>query len=502
MSTVSEDVKAAPCNASGVASRGQPEAIRELYSGQHAVDVRRVIGDAKGKVRRMRLGILRRVGLLAPPDQYIVFKSAAEAATQIPKLKRRLDFAEGFLRALLRQHPSTLRQQGFLRGVMAKIVDGVLERGEFEILKWLKQSANSEYVGCLKEHLTMHSLLPSQLSDEVEYREQLLKERMKCVDWSGICGEDQDVLNEFLRQKLCRNSIETVNQYRGLLAELMTLMRENRLFRLRDVQPHHCSLLVKQWGERGLSRMTVHSRIHNLKHFYRWLMEEKGYSRCPVLRRHVPRRSYSDPKPLTRRQVREIRATLDSRFIGTMARAFFYLIYLTGLRVTEALNVKLGDIDLEKPEVFVARGKGGKTGYVPISKYAIRRIDEWVSKDSSQKDRQYVFEVNGIQSGPSRTKILRGAIVAASGVTFTWQQLRVTYATRLAEYHVGPFEIQKLLRHSRLSTVMRYVNLEDSRVRESYNAFTEDLLSGRKDDESVCIGSAVNLLDAPAPTGR
>jgi integrase/recombinase XerD len=146
-------------------------------------------------------------------------------------------------------------------------------------------------------------------------------------------------------------------------------------------------------------------------------------------------------------------------------RLIFETIYACGLRVSEATQLKVRDIDRDRMTVRIEQGKGRKDRYVPLSKRLLRRIDHYWATD---RPRHWVFEgstpehclhVTAVQKAYTLAKV-RAGIQKHGGV----HALRHAYATHLIESGVDVLTVQRLLGHRSVSTTMRYFHLSRARI--------------------------------------
>ena len=176
------------------------------------------------------------------------------------------------------------------------------------------------------------------------------------------------------------------------------------------------------------------------------------------------------PEVLTIAQVHQI---IDGCSTQRMA-VFFWTVYTLGLRLEEALNLHVGDIDSKRMMVHVHRGKGAKDRYIPLPESTLKVLREfWLT----HRHRTFVFPADGRDhrgvshpKGPSQAKTpmsvtaVQGAIRQITrkinfGKKISTHTLRHCYATHLVEAGVPLRLIQQYLGHSSLQTTMIYLHL-------------------------------------------
>ena len=143
-------------------------------------------------------------------------------------------------------------------------------------------------------------------------------------------------------------------------------------------------------------------------------------------------------------------------------KALFMTIYGAGLRVSEAMNLKITDIDSKKGRIFIRKGKGGRDRYALLPKKALEALREyWV--ETQPKD--WLFVTNrGTQMTEKSIQDAWKAIVRRSGIPkrITVHMLRHCFATNLLEEGNDLFKIKQLLGHSSINSTLWYLQLADS----------------------------------------
>ena len=152
-------------------------------------------------------------------------------------------------------------------------------------------------------------------------------------------------------------------------------------------------------------------------------------------------------------------------------KCFIWGTYTLGLRIGEAVNIQIGDIDSERMMVHIHRGKGAKDRYIPLAESTLKVFRSlW----STHRDSKYLFPAEGRQhhdgsqaKSAMSISTVQGTIKQITrqlnfGKKVTPHTLRHSYATHLLEAGVSLKAIQKYLGHKSLQTMMVYLHLTET----------------------------------------
>ncbi len=190
-------------------------------------------------------------------------------------------------------------------------------------------------------------------------------------------------LNFLLVEKgLSKNTLEAysrdIARYRRFLAENNTIV-----FSEEDTP-----LILKYLIHLRNSGLAARSRARHLvaiRALYRFLVQEKNLLTDPTRSIDLPKTSLKLPDVLSRQEIeRLMQAPVVDKALGARDAAMLELLYAAGLRVSELVNLKLQDINLESGFVRVL-GKGSKERIVPIGMQAKQQIDHYLSAGRSSQ---------------------------------------------------------------------------------------------------------------------
>lgn len=213
----------------------------------------------------------------------------------------------------------------------------------------------------------------------------------------------------------------------------------------------------------------------HVKGFFRWLTRQNHLPTNPASEIDLPKQPRLQLRePLSQDEVERTMAIPDvSDRLGVRDRAMLEVMYSTGVRRGELLNLRLHDVDHQRGTVFVRQGKGGKDRFVPIGERALG----WVRKYLDDARPQLVTDATEPHLFLSRLgrRLSREMLTAkvrayftAAGVTKpgSCHLLRHTMATLMLENGADVRFIQELLGHAKLDTTQLYTHVSIAKLKE------------------------------------
>ncbi len=236
---------------------------------------------------------------------------------------------------------------------------------------------------------------------------------------------------------------------------------------------------VRQLMGEGRSPKSVARAVACFRGFYRFLVVSGHRQDNPASDVRAPRAWKTLPKFLSMDEVDRLIGTPDtSQPRGLRDRALIELLYATGLRVSEMVNLRQQDLNLESG-YLTCFGKGRKQRLVPIgdeaSAWLTRYIKEGRPALLNKKASPRLF-VNA-RGGTGLTRVGFWKILKEHGKqaglarTLSPHVLRHSFATHLLERGADLRAIQMMLGHSDLSTTQIYTHILDARLRAVYDKF-------------------------------
>ena len=230
-------------------------------------------------------------------------------------------------------------------------------------------------------------------------------------------------------------------------------------------------------NDSGLDQRTVSRNISSIRSFYKFLLIEKYIKTNPSDLLELPKRKKTLPKVLSMEEIDRLLDIPLSDPYSYRNKAMLELMYATGLRVSELMNLKIHDVDLSMAYVRTV-GKGGKERVIPIGDIALEALKTYMEEYRSLLLKGKVTNalfLNNHGVGMTRQgffKILKKLAKEKNIKTpFSPHTLRHSFATHLLNNGADLRSIQELLGHSDISTTQIYTHISNQRLKENYQNF-------------------------------
>lgn len=236
---------------------------------------------------------------------------------------------------------------------------------------------------------------------------------------------------------------------------------------------------LREWLiDMGASRLSENSKrrlISAVRGFYRFLMVEGHITSNPAELLDVPKKGFYLPKFLNQAEIEILLAAPDAASeTGLRDRAILELMYACGLRVSEAVGLRLRDIDIESG-ILTCTGKGSKTRRIPVGRSAV----EWLGRYLASRGRMKNIEIDNLFVTPLGRPLNRQLIhkfireyAAKCGLEgVSPHTLRHSFATHLVQNRADVRSVQQLLGHADISTTQIYTHITDTHLKKAYENF-------------------------------
>lgn len=227
---------------------------------------------------------------------------------------------------------------------------------------------------------------------------------------------------------------------------------------------------------KGLASATIARKLAAIKAYYRFMMAEGYLDSDPAEVVEAGIKGARLPRVLTEEDVLALleQPNLDTDE-GYRDRTMLELLYATGLRVSELVNIKVGSINLQMNYV-IAFGKGSKERLIPLGSVAAKYLKHYLEEIRPKfikNDNEKILFLSRGGKGITRFRfwqIIRNYGKAANlSKSLTPHVLRHSFATHLLDNGADLRSVQELLGHSDISTTQIYTHLTNKRLRDIYS---------------------------------
>ncbi len=230
---------------------------------------------------------------------------------------------------------------------------------------------------------------------------------------------------------------------------------------------------ISSCHRKGMAESSMQRLLSSLRGFYKHLLKNNQIGTNPAADVRAPKGAKKLPKVLDVDQVDRLLSGTHNSPLEMRDHAMMELMYSSGLRLTEMVNLDLLDIDLPAGQVIVL-GKGKKTRYLPIGQQARAAMSAWLDlrKNLALAGENAVFVNNRgsrLSQRAVQKRLREQAQRAELGVHLHPHMLRHSFASHLLESSGDLRSVQELLGHANISTTQVYTQLDFQHLAKVYD---------------------------------
>lgn len=292
----------------------------------------------------------------------------------------------------------------------------------------------------------------------------------------------KDALDDYLQFLRVERglALNTLTSYeRDLKSYLHYLKEVEQLDSLRGVERVHILNHLSHLKETTMSSRTVARHISSIRSFHLFLIRERIVDRDPTVHLEMPQMDKKLPNVLSIEEVEALIEAPDlSKANGKRDQAMLELLYASGMRVSECINLDMEDVNLIMGFVRCF-GKGGKERIIPLGKSALESCRDYLSGPRSELSKPGItgdaLFIN--QRGKRLTRqgfwklLKQHAQKAGIQKELTPHTLRHSFATHLIENGADLRAVQEMLGHADISTTQIYTHVSKTRLKDVYTQF-------------------------------
>ena len=268
-----------------------------------------------------------------------------------------------------------------------------------------------------------------------------------------------------------RFSANTITSYSTDLDQFSIFLSEE--YQIFDEVSEISFQIVRSWIasllEKGVNPRSVNRKISTLKTYFKFLIREKVISESPMLKIVAPKSKKRLPVFIEENQIESLlnEVEFDEGFIGERDKLIIELFYVTGIRLSELINIKIFDINFSNSLIKVL-GKRNKERLIPLSINIVNELQTFVKKHNLNN---YLF--TNLGGTKVYTKLVYRVVKKYIGKISSVNKksphiLRHTFATHMLNNGADINAIKELLGHANLSATQVYTHNTIEKLKTVY----------------------------------
>ena len=268
-------------------------------------------------------------------------------------------------------------------------------------------------------------------------------------------------------------SENTIEAYKRDLDEYFLYLKNNNKNYL-DIDYESIRKYLSFLNDKKDTNSTISRKISSLRGFYSYLRLNEKIKNNPFKLINLPKKEQKLPRFFYYNELEELFAACDtSTSLGQRNLAILEVLYATGTRVSELINIKLEDINFSEKQIKVL-GKGNKERMVFLGEYAVDALEDYLNDGYlflNKYNLDYVF-LNHLGNKITRrgiedilTKLIKKTSIDKK---ISPHMIRHSFATHLLNEGCDLESVQEMLGHESISATAIYTHVTDDRIKEIY----------------------------------
>ena len=294
----------------------------------------------------------------------------------------------------------------------------------------------------------------------------------------NLYGSDnmKDIILEFINELTYEKNYSklTINGYLKDLDLFLEFLNENNIKKYSSVTYQDIRLYVNYLHDQNYKNKTISRHISSLRSFFKYLKVNNIIDDNPCILISNPKLEKKLPKYLSFDDTEKLLNAFDSNnYIGLRNSTIMEMLYSTGIRVSEIINIKESDLSKSTKSIKIT-GKGNKERIVYFGTRCLNLIKQYLNNSYPKlniNNLPYLFlskRGKKINDREIRKIIDDAAKIAGIKIKISPHVLRHTFATHMLMDGADLRSVQELLGHENLSTTQIYTHLTDEKIRNIY----------------------------------
>lgn len=275
----------------------------------------------------------------------------------------------------------------------------------------------------------------------------------------------------YIEKKLSDN---TKKAYESDLLDFCNYLKDKNIS---DVDSDNIRKYINNLFDKQEKDKTIARKIVSIKTFFDYLMKNKVIRINPCEKIDSPKIAKTLPKTLNKEEVEKLINFEPTTALEYRNKAMIELMYATGLRVSEMVNLTVNDVNIKDSYVKVF-GKGSKERIVPMASITTNLLDEYINVYRPSLLKGYLTDhlfISSYGKGMTRQGFFKMLKKHAKSLgvnkNFSPHTLRHSFATHLLENGADLRSIGELLGHENIKTTQIYTHLSNNKIKKDYNEY-------------------------------
>lgn len=271
-----------------------------------------------------------------------------------------------------------------------------------------------------------------------------------------------------------RYSNHTVSSYRRDLEEVAKALQKLNVEDWRGANPFNMRTVIATQHSQGLSGRSLARRLSAVRSLFKYLIKHNYIDSNPVAEVPAPKDERGLPETLQIEDIQRLFALEGDDILLLRDRAIFELIYSSGLRLSEVVQLDVNSIEIAAGQVRVT-GKGSKTRILPVGSHAIKAVQQWQKRRSemisaASEEQALFISRRGTRLSPRSIQQRLKTLALKTGIPHNVYPhlLRHSFASHLLESSGNLRAVQELLGHADISTTQVYTHLDFQHLAKVY----------------------------------
>ncbi len=286
-------------------------------------------------------------------------------------------------------------------------------------------------------------------------------------------------LNDFINylsseKKMAMNSLQA---YKRDVLEFGEMIREKQNLSLSEASNTEVVAYLLKLKNDGKSAATVNRKVASLRAFYNYLSAQKIITDNPTVNIKSPKIERKSIEYLSIEEIENLLSKTDQSMKGLRDKAILELLYATGIRVSEVVEMNLEDVNLRMGFV-TCTGEHGKARIIPMGRPSRAAVEEYIYEVRQKFIREVDNSENALFVNYSGHRLTRQGLwkllkeyakLAGIDNRLTPQTLRNSFAVHMIQNGADLKSLQELLGHEDINATQIYLSVSKNRIKEVYD---------------------------------